>query len=37
MLPSGRKGRDLGADHYERHTNTNAKKRHHIRQLQALG
>ena len=28
---------DLGADHYERHTNTNTKKHHHIRQLQALG
>lgn len=28
---------DLGPDHYDRHTNTNAKKQAHIRQLQALG
>jgi transposase len=28
---------DLGADHYTRHTNTDAKKRNHIRELQALG
>ncbi len=28
---------DLGADHYERHLNTAAKKRNHIRQLEALG
>ena len=28
---------DLGADHYDRHVNTAAKKRSHIRQLEALG
>jgi transposase len=28
---------DLGADHYDRHINTHAKKRNHIRQLEALG
>ncbi len=28
---------DLGADHYDRHVNTAAKKRNHIRQLEALG
>ena len=28
---------ELGADHYDRHVNTQAKRRHHIRQLQALG
>jgi len=28
---------DLGADHYDRHINTNAKKQAHIRQLEALG
>ena len=28
---------DLGADHYTRHTNTDAKKQNHIRELQALG
>ncbi len=29
--------RDLGADHYDRHFDTNAKKRNHVRQLEALG
>jgi transposase len=28
---------DLGADHYDRHVNTHAKRRNHIRQLEALG
>jgi transposase len=28
---------DLGADHYDRHTNTARKKQAHIRQLEALG
>ena len=28
---------DLGADHYDRRINTNAKKRNHIRELEALG
>ena len=28
---------DLGADHFTRHVNTYAKKRNHIRQLEALG
>jgi transposase len=28
---------DLGSDHYERHVNTTAKRRNHIRQLEALG
>jgi hypothetical protein len=28
---------DLGADYYETHLNTNNKKRHHVRQLEALG
>jgi transposase len=28
---------DLGPDHYTRTVNTEAKKRNHIRQLQALG
>jgi transposase len=28
---------DLGADHYNKHVNTHAKKRQHIRQLEALG
>ncbi len=28
---------DLGADHFTRHVNTDAKKRNHIRQLEALG
>jgi hypothetical protein len=28
---------DLGPDHYARAVNTEAKKRNHIRQLQALG
>jgi len=28
---------DLGADHYDRHINTTAKKRNHIHQLEALG
>jgi transposase len=28
---------DLGADHFARHVNTDAKKRHHLRQLEALG
>jgi transposase len=28
---------DLGADYYDRHVNTNAKKRAHVRQLEALG
>ena len=28
---------ELGADHYDRHVNTSAKKRNHIRQLEALG
>jgi transposase len=28
---------DLGADHYDRHLNTAAKTRNHIRQLEALG
>ncbi len=28
---------DLGADHYDRHVNVGAKKRNHIRQLEALG
>jgi len=29
--------RDLGADHYDRHVNTLAKQRNHVRQLEALG
>ena len=28
---------DLGSDHYDRHVNTTAKRRNHIRQLEALG
>jgi transposase len=28
---------DLGDDHYDRHVNTHAKKRNHVRQLEALG
>jgi transposase len=28
---------DLGADHYDRHLNTGAKRRNHVRQLEALG
>ncbi|MGB9374919.1 MAG: IS110 family transposase [Jiangellales bacterium] len=28
---------DLGADHYDRHVNTETKRRTHIRQLEALG
>ena len=28
---------DLGPDHYDRHVNTAAKRRNHIRQLEALG
>jgi transposase len=28
---------DLGSDYYERHVNTTAKRRNHIRQLEALG
>ncbi|MGH3099853.1 MAG: IS110 family transposase [Thermoleophilia bacterium] len=28
---------DLGADHYDRHVNTRAKRRNHVRQLEALG
>jgi transposase len=28
---------DLGADHYDRHVNTDTKRRNHIRQLEALG
>jgi transposase len=28
---------DLGADHYDRHVNTGAKRRAHVRQLEALG
>jgi hypothetical protein len=28
---------ELGADHYDRHVNTHAKRRNHIRQLEALG
>jgi len=28
---------ELGADHYDRHTNTLTKRRNHIRQLEALG
>ncbi len=28
---------DLGADHFTRHANPDAKKRNHIRQLEALG
>jgi transposase len=28
---------ELGADHYDRHVNTHAKKRNHVRQLEALG
>ena len=27
----------LGADHYDRHVNTHAKRRNHVRQLEALG
>ena len=27
---------DLGADHYHRHVNTDAKRRNHIRSLEAL-
>ena len=29
--------RDLGADHFSRHTDPDTKKRGHIRQLEALG
>ena len=28
---------DLGADHYDRHVSITAKKRRHIRELEALG
>ena len=28
---------DLGSDHFDRHISTDAKKRNHIRQLEALG
>ena len=28
---------DLGADHFTKHVNPDAKKRNHIRQLEALG
>jgi transposase len=28
---------ELGCDHYDRHVNANAKKRNHVRQLEALG
>jgi hypothetical protein len=28
---------DLGADHYDRHVNTDTKRRNHVRQLEALG
>ena len=28
---------DLGADHHDRHVNTERKRRTHIRQLEALG
>lgn len=28
---------DLGSDHFAKHTNPDAKKRNHIRQLEALG
>ena len=28
---------DLGSDHYDHHVNTSAKRRSHIRQLEALG
>ena len=28
---------DLGPDHYDRHVNTPAKRRNHVRQLEALG
>ena len=28
---------DLGADHYDRHVNTSAKRHNHVRQLEALG
>jgi Transposase and inactivated derivatives len=28
---------DLGPDHFDRHINTNQKKRNHVRQLEALG
>ena len=28
---------DLGVDHYQRHVDSSAKKRGHIRQLEALG
>jgi transposase len=28
---------DLGADHYDRHVNTHAKRSNHVRQLEALG
>ena len=28
---------DLGSDHYDRHVNSSAKKRGHIRRLEALG
>jgi hypothetical protein len=28
---------ELGADHYDRHVNTVAKQRNHVRQLEALG
>ena len=28
---------ELGADHYDRHVNTHAKRRNHVRQLEALG
>jgi transposase len=32
-----RRFHDLGADHYDQHVNTQAKKRQHIHQLEALG
>jgi transposase len=28
---------ELGADHYDRHVNTHAKRRNHVRELEALG
>jgi transposase len=37
LADPGARFHDLGVDHYDRHVNTHAKKRNHVRQLEALG
>jgi transposase len=37
LADPGARFHDLGADHYDRHVNTHAKRRNHVRQLEALG